>query len=478
MNTSSLNQSKITLIGHFLGKHQRAIRLIQWVIILFYAVLVIAPAISEIPSQNATIYNNLTIFAQFMFWGIWWPFVLLSMVMFGRLWCGVLCPEGALTEFANKFGAKRAIPRWMRWGGWPFVTFSLTTIYGQITSVYQYPKPVLLVLGGSTIAAIIIGLIYGKSSRIWCKYLCPVTGVFAMLSKLAPWHFKPDKRQWDEYNKINHNKVIQIHCPTVLPLRTMTGASECLMCGKCNNHRQAIKLTKRSPNQEIVTYGAKDQSIWGSILILYGLCGIALAAFQWPNSFWLSHFRDYIDSWFIVHNITWVFNTTAPWWLMTNYPEQGDSFSWLFGLEVLSYMVIIGLIIGLINTIVLSLANLSLGGWQSKRFNHLVQALIPLGACSVFVGLVANTFSILEKYANIGFTWSIQFRYILLILAMLWCGVLAWQIIKQYTDSILRRAFSFGFILIDCFIINYSWILVLHIWSVKADSIPWNTLWL
>lgn len=478
MNNPSIKHSRVAQLGNFLGTHQRTIRLIQWVVILLYAVLVITPAFLPIPPDSARLYNNLTIFAQFMFWGIWWPFVLLSIILFGRLWCGVLCPEGSLTEFANKFGAKRAIPRWMRWGGWPFVSFSLTTLYGQLTSVYQYPKPVLLVLGGSTVAAIIIGLIYGKSSRIWCKYLCPVTGVFAMLSKLAPWHFKPDKEVWDTYNRLHHNKAIPIHCPTVLPLRTMSSASECLMCGKCNNHRGAIELTKRSANHEIVNEGGQNQSIWSSALIMYGLCGIALAAFQWPNSFWLNHLRDYLDPWFLSHNIMWVFNTTAPWWLMTNYPAQGDSFSWLFGAEVVSYILIIGCIFGLVHSAIFSLANLSLGSWQIKRFNHLVQSLIPLGACSVFIGLVANTFSILEKYANIGFIWSTSFRYGLLIGASLWCSVLAWQIIKQYNASPIRRILSFSLIFFDYLIINYSWVLVLHIWSTKADSIPWNTLWL
>ena len=42
----------------------------------------------------------------------------------------------------------KAIPKWMRWGGWPFVAFALTTVYGQLVGVYQYPLAVLAVLGG------------------------------------------------------------------------------------------------------------------------------------------------------------------------------------------------------------------------------------------------------------------------------------------------------------------------------------------
>src|SRR5260363_431808 len=55
--------------------------------------------------------------------------------VFGRVWCGILCPEGALSEFASRHGRSRPIPRWMRWGGWPFVAFSITTVYGQMVSV-------------------------------------------------------------------------------------------------------------------------------------------------------------------------------------------------------------------------------------------------------------------------------------------------------------------------------------------------------
>jgi hypothetical protein len=59
-----------------------------------------------------------------------------------------------LTEAASRHGLGLAVPRWLKWGGWPFVAFALTTVFGQLVSVYQYPAATLLVLGGSTLAAL------------------------------------------------------------------------------------------------------------------------------------------------------------------------------------------------------------------------------------------------------------------------------------------------------------------------------------
>ncbi len=462
-------------IGNYLAVHQRFIKTLQWIIILFYAALIIIPSILPLPDDSATLFKNLTVFAQFLFWGLWWPFVLLSIVLFGRMWCGILCPEGALSEFANKYGRKKAIPKWLKWGGWPFVSFLLTTLYGQMTSVYQYPKPVLLVLGGSTLAAILIGFIYGKSSRIWCKYLCPVTGVFALLARLAPFRFQPNKDIWHDFPI---KKVIPIHCPTVLPLRTMTGSAECLMCGRCSNHRKAIKLRIRSPNEEILKYGQESQSIWSSLLVIYGLCGVALAAFQWTNSFWLDHLRDVIESWLLVHNVMWLFKTNAPWWIFTNYPTQNDVFTWIFGAELVGYILGVGFTFGTLIIITLSLASFIANyKLRSKVFNHLSLALIPLGGCSVFVGLSALTVSLLQKYANIGFLWINEFKAILLGLATVWSLYLAYRIISQYTNKFWRKVVAILMLIVALAIVDYSWVLVLHVWVIKADSIPWNTMW-
>ena len=121
--------------GDWLRRHGAQIRALQWVIVLVYVFLLAVPCMLDLPDETTNIFNHLTVAAQFVFWGIWWPFVLLSMVLLGRFWCGVLCPEGALSEWASRKGQNRAIPRWMRWNGWPFAAFVMTTVYGQMVSV-------------------------------------------------------------------------------------------------------------------------------------------------------------------------------------------------------------------------------------------------------------------------------------------------------------------------------------------------------
>ncbi|TXQ18590.1 4Fe-4S binding protein, partial [Escherichia coli] len=112
---------RLAELGHWLQRHGGIIRSVQWAVVAIYLVLVAVPAFLPLPDRTAHLWNNLTVLAEFAFWGIWWPFVLVSMVLVGRAWCGVLCPEGTLTEFASRWSLGRAVPRWITWGGWPFI---------------------------------------------------------------------------------------------------------------------------------------------------------------------------------------------------------------------------------------------------------------------------------------------------------------------------------------------------------------------
>lgn len=114
--------------------------------------------------------------ARLLFWGIGWPLIVLGMMLFGRFWCGIFCPDGTLTEFVSEYGKKRSIPRWIRWKGWPCTVLVGTTLYGQMTGFYEYFPATLVLLGIPTCLALLTGYLYGNGKRVWCMYLCPGNG--------------------------------------------------------------------------------------------------------------------------------------------------------------------------------------------------------------------------------------------------------------------------------------------------------------
>lgn len=425
-------------LGDWLMHNQRTIRTGQWVVVGFYVVLVSVPAFLPPPSGAAHIWTDLTLFAQFVFWGIWWPFVLLSMILVGRLWCGVLCPEGALSEVASSHGKGHAVPRWITWHGWPFVAFVGTTVYGQMVSVYQYPKPALVILGGSTAAAIAVGYLYGRNKRVWCRYLCPVSGVFSLLSKLAPVHFHVDRKVWNAWHKPRGTHLSPLNCAPLVPIRNMHGGSLCHMCGRCSGFRGAVTLARRSPNDEIVHVAGNEPKPVETILIIFGLLGLAAGAFHWPSSGLYVAVKQTAAEWLVDHAITWPLEPLAPWWILTHYPDRNDVMTLLDGAVLLGYVAAFTVIIGGFVSFLLMAATRLLGAWSTARFHHLAQSLIPLAGCGVFLGLSSLTVTMLR---NEGFDLDFvgPLRAALLIGAGGWSSWLGWQIATGYARVALNR---------------------------------------
>ncbi|HEY5899689.1 MAG TPA: 4Fe-4S binding protein [Burkholderiales bacterium] len=424
----------LSAIGDFLRRHQRAIVALQWALVLFYAVLLVVPAFMALPPERATILDNLTRFAQFLFWGIWWPFVLLSVIAFGRLWCGFLCPEGALTEWASRHGAGKRMPPWLRWSGWPFVAFGTTTIYGQMVSVYEYPKPVLVILGGSTLAAIGVGLLYGKGKRLWCRHLCPVSGVFALLARLSPFHYKVDLLAWAQ----SPARAQPINCAPLVHIKSMTGAAECHMCARCSGHKQAIRLAARWPGREVIE--TTTASVWQSRLVVWGMLGIAAGAFQWSASPWLVAAKQRIAAWLIERDIAWPLAPVGHWWLFTHYPDVNDVFTWLDGAMLLGYISATALALGTSVSIALWLAEKALGREDARH--GLALALTPLAGFTIFLGLFTLTTTQLAA-EGLRIAWLPQVRAAVLAVAVFWSATLAFAWIRRQRAHAARRLSAF-----------------------------------
>jgi polyferredoxin len=437
--TGSGTDAVLAAAGNWLLHHQRSIRAAQWIVVGVYALLVIVPAFLPLPQRGAHIWNNLTLFAQFVFWGIWWPFVLLSMVFVGRLWCGLLCPEGALSEAMSRHGRARHTPHWISWKGWPFAAFACTTAYGQFVSVYQYPKPALLILGGSTLAAMAVGYLFGRGKRVWCRYMCPVTGVFGLLAKLAPIHYRVDRTAWDLAPKPTVAEARLVNCAPLVPIRTMQGAGQCHMCGRCSGFRGAVTLARRSPSHEIVHVAGLKPSPWETWLIVFGLMGLAAGAFHWASSPWFVAAKQAIAAWLIDRGMLWPLTAHAPWWVLTSYPGQNDVMTPLDGVVLLGYLLSATLAIGGAVSLCLAASCRMLdrsgspAGWRA-RFHHLAQSLIPVAGCGVFLGLFGLTAFMLHA-DGVALPFVAAARALLMAASGVWSAVLAWRICGLYAKS-------------------------------------------
>lgn len=417
-------------LGEAMARHRRTILGIQWTVIIVYAVLVVVPAFLDLPPAEVRILGHFTLIAQFAFWGIWWPFVILSMMLFGRVWCGVFCPEGALSEFASRRGLGRSIPLWLRWQGWPFVTFVTTTVYGQLVSVYAYPKPALLILGGSTVAAVVIGLMYGRGTRVWCRHLCPANGVFRLLARLAPVHFRVDKEAWKRGN--HHTEAVD--CAPLVDIRHLRSAALCHACGRCSGHRGAVWLTARSPNAEILSM--REAPGWEALLLIFGVLGLATGAFQWSVSPWFVSMKLAAATWLIEHDSYALLQDNAPWWLLTHYPQANDAFTWLDGLTIFLYLGSYTAVVGGFILAMLWLAQKALD--QPAFMWCLAFSLIPLGGISLFLGLSMLTLGQLSA-EGLDLWWVPWLRAALLVLALAWSGWLAANLMGRFVIPAWRR---------------------------------------
>ncbi|HLX28792.1 MAG TPA: 4Fe-4S binding protein [Casimicrobiaceae bacterium] len=368
--------------------HGRALQTVQWCVVAAYVVLVAVPAFLPLPPEDAHGYDNLVVAAQWMFWGLWWPLVIASMFVLGRTWCGVFCPEGTLSEAASRHGLGRGVPRWLRWGGWPFVAFALTTVFGQLVSVYQYATATLLVLGGSTLAAVAVGFVYGKGKRVWCRHLCPVNGVFAVLARMSPLHFAVDTGAW----RANAGRVRAhpVNCAPMVRIRRMTGASECHMCARCSGLHGAVALDARLPGHEVARIDVAEARAWDAVLIVFGMMGLAIGAFEWSATPWFVDLRTALANHVLEHGPAWLLADNAPWWLLTHYPDVHDVFTWLDGALIVGWIVGTALVLGGFITLCLALASLPAREIR-RRVYALSYALTPLAGIGLFVGLSALT---------------------------------------------------------------------------------------
>jgi polyferredoxin len=125
-----------------------------------------------------------------LFWAWWWPLILFTYPLVGRLWCS-FCPFMVWGEISQRLA--RALgwqpARWPRGDSdrWAapvlaagFAAILLWEAVGNLENTAWLSSCLLLLI---TAGAVVGSLVYEK--RFWCRYLCPVGGMNGLFAKLA-----------------------------------------------------------------------------------------------------------------------------------------------------------------------------------------------------------------------------------------------------------------------------------------------------
>lgn len=312
---------------------------------ILFAVLILVPALLPLPAEDSTVWNSFTLLARFLIWGLWFPLLLLSVLFFGRLWCGLLCPHGALSEYASKKGVNRPIPKWMRWGWVPIASFIFITTFGQLAGIREYPLAALEVLGGTMIIAVLVGFIYGNGRRPFCRYLCPLGPLLGIFSRLGAVSFEREGKVSKAYP-----------CPTFINTTRKAASSNCIECFKCVNTGVpgSLHLEIRRPGLEIEEIEKRRPNLW-EVVFLFSATGLALSAFHWLVNPLYIQYKQAIGGALLDIGLGDWLGWSGPWWMMINYPEAGDVFNLVDFISITSFMLVsmvgVALILFLLTTL-------------------------------------------------------------------------------------------------------------------------------
>lgn len=211
-------------------------------------------------------------------------FTIIFAIIFGRAFCGNICPFGALQEFLGKISKKKInIPKnidkyllmlkyvvlvlvtvmaWITMTIWispydPYVAFS------HIWSGSELFKENLV--GFIILVIVVIGSVF--IDRFFCKYLCPAGGLYAIASKISPTKIKREA--------CTNCNVCTTKCPMNIDVAKAetVKSSECIACGECvsqcPSNKKPLSITFFGKKIKVATFVIITVVVFfGGLLIL------------------------------------------------------------------------------------------------------------------------------------------------------------------------------------------------------------------
>lgn len=212
---------------------------------LFAFLLIIYGAIGITTNDKdfAIILRN-TNLANLLVWSYWWPFIIVTAILFGRFWCSI-CPTELITSLFAKIGLKKKPGKILK-SGWIITLFyAVILIIGIHTfSIHRIPRFMAFYMLILMAIAVVSGLIWEK--RTFCTHICPIghlLGLYSMLSfkqlRVVDKDVCNNCKTKDCISPANHYKLSGRSCTSELYPANLNDNRSCILCGQC--HKSCTK---------------------------------------------------------------------------------------------------------------------------------------------------------------------------------------------------------------------------------------------
>jgi polyferredoxin len=181
---------------------------------------------------------NLPVFRHNLTWYLFASFVVVTTILWGRIYCGRICAYGAMTQLLDKvvpaklrFEVPRRIEQ--RANSIKYGLLGSVVLYFLVTrdiSIYRYVEPFwMFSLRASTamwagLAVLLIATVFVRN--LYCRFLCPVGAFLGLLSNLTVFRIK----RWSECNSCT---LCEKKCEWGAIQGPKIIASECVRCDDC-----------------------------------------------------------------------------------------------------------------------------------------------------------------------------------------------------------------------------------------------------
>jgi polyferredoxin len=158
------------------------------------------------------------------------------LLVFGRLFCGKVCPAGFLQDLIYKIPFPLKIKtfkadKYLRLFKFAFIAFQVVLLFGDLSELIKEAQQGTTTV--STVAMPIAALVFlfifimVFLQRPFCKYFCPVGAISALGNKISLYKYRIKQERCPECGLCS--KV----CPMNIEPYKNANTLECIRCGRC-----------------------------------------------------------------------------------------------------------------------------------------------------------------------------------------------------------------------------------------------------